>query len=1060
MMKYQFAAATALLCILTGLPVYSGDVFPTSLQCEYKTEPLGIDVAQPRLTWTLEQSDPASRGKAQTAYQILVTDSMEFSAKDEGNLWDSGKVTSSETSNVEYAGKPLKSDQDCFWKVRVWDQDGKASDWSRPARWSMGLLGSEDWKASWIEAPFRNDFNRCTWIWSQEEKALQKAPAGTRYFRKTFTLDADAKDTFALITADDQFTLFLDGKEILAGPTEKDAWKKPQRLHSFAVSGGKHVLSVRAKNLDDSPAGLTGKFCFLVNDTQQIILTDASWKVSGEEKDNWNTVDFNDADWKNAKALARVGEQSTQWGVPGDEDGFILTPPAYFTKNLKIDKPVKRAMVYASARGIFELNLNGNKIGDEFFRPGWSDFRFRLQYNTYDITSLLKSGENTVTAIVADGWYSGYIGWGKKRNFYEGEDALRAQFNVEYTDGTTAVFGTDSTWQVLKETSIREADMLHGETYDARQEAKQAVDKNAAISAVQQQPGVTFEAYPGNNVVAVEEIKPIRISEPKPGVFIYDLGQNMVGFVRLKVQGPAGTAVRLRFNEMLQDDGTLYLTNLRTARATDTYILKGEGVEIWQPKFTFHGFRYIEVTGYPGHPDLDSVTGVVLHTKLPNAGTFECSDSMVNQLVHNIEWGMRGNYLELPTDCPQRDERMGWMGDAQVFVRTGTYFKDTSAFFTKWLQDVMDTQHENGAFTDVSPDVTGGGGTAAWADAGVVCPYTMYLVYGDTRILEKHYANMQRYIEYLKTHSKDLIRPKEGYGDWLSLNANTPQDLLGTAYFAYSTRLMSKIATAINKPQDAEMYEKLYTDIRTAFIKRFMRGDTLEGNTQTDYVLAIKNDLIPPERWSGAVANLVRDLMVRDYHFSTGFAGLSDLLPMLTKVNRLDLAYKLLLNDTFPSWGFEIKNGATTIWERWDGWTPEFGFQDPGMNSFNHYAFGAVGEWIYSTVGGIDTLEPGYKKIQIYPRPGGDLRYAKASYNSIRGWITSEWSDKDDAFRLTVRIPANTTAIVHVKARNQESVTENGKQADKQNGIRFVEMNDGFAVYEVSSGSYSFVSQK
>jgi alpha-L-rhamnosidase len=590
--------------------------------------------------------------------------------------------------------------------------------------------------------------------------------------------------------------------------------------------------------------------------------------------------------------------------------------------------------------------------------------------------------------------------------------------------------------------------------YDGSSWAAVAVtEKSKEIGKVQ--------AYPSYTVQKIMEIKPKGLTEPKEGVYVYDMGQNFAGWVRLKVNGKAGTKVVLRFAEMLNPDGTIYTENLRSARCTDTYILKGKGKEIWEPQFTFHGFRYVEVTGYPGKPPLDAITGVVVHSAVPMAGSFECSSPMVNQLFSNIVWSQRGNFIELPTDCPQRDERLGWTGDAQIFIRTATYNMDVAAFFTKWLVDLEDAQSEEGGFPDVAPrKVAMGDGTAAWGDAGVICPWTIYEVYGDERVLERHYESMKKWISYLKKNSKYLLRPAKGYGDWVSIGSNTPKDVIATAFFAYSTHLVSKAAAVLGKNDDAKEYDELFKQVRIAFNKAYVSDDgRIKGETQTCYLLGLYFNLLPKDKHPLAVQHLIEALKKKDWHLSTGFVGLSYLVPTLTKTGHLDIAYRLLNNDTFPSWGYSIKNGATTIWERWDGWTEEKGFQTPGMNSFNHYSFGSIGRWLFGTVAGIDTDGPGYKKIIIRPRPGGGLDYAKASYESINGKIISDWRIKGDTFALNVTIPANTTATVYVPAKNIASVTESGKPASQAEAVSLLRMGRDSAVFAVGSGSYKFVSK-
>ena len=443
----------------------------------------------------------------------------------------------------------------------------------------------------------------------------------------------------------------------------------------------------------------------------------------------------------------------------------------------------------------------------------------------------------------------------------------------------------------------------------------------------------------------------------------------MVGWVRLKVEGEAGTEVTLRHAEALNPDGTVYTTNLRSARQADTYILKGEGEEVYEPRFTFHGFRYVEVTGYPGEPPLGAITGRVVHSATPPAGSFECSSPMVNKLQENIVWGQRGNFLSVPTDCPQRDERLGWTGDAQVFVRTAAFNMDVAAFFEKWMVDVQDAQSPEGAFPDVAPLLRGSGlidlrwGAPAWGDAGVIVPWTIYRTYDDTRIVERHYSAMARWMEYLYEANPDLIRKNRmgnNYGDWLSPKGDlTPKDLLATAYWAYDAKLMAEMAGATGRSDDAREYRDLNENIRAAFEETYVSPDgRIKGDTQTGYLLALHMDLLPEELRSAAAEHLVRTIEREDWHLTTGFAGVGYLCPVLTEAGYTDVAYRLLENETYPSWGYTVKNGATTIWERWDGWTEENGFQSPNMNSFNHYSLGSVGEWLYRYVAGIDLGEP------------------------------------------------------------------------------------------------------
>ncbi len=896
--------------VLTESGIIAGGVAVKELRCEYRVNPLGIDVVKPRLSWIMESNQ---RGQMQTAYQILVADSEEKLKRNEGQLWDSGKVKSEQSNQVVYEGQPLVSRMRRYWKVRVWDKDDKASAWSKPAMWTVGLLEPGDWQAKWIGY--------------------------------------------------DVEQMSSDNKE------------KP------------------------------------------------------------------------------------------DPNALILPPPPYLRRAFLVGRPIKRAVVYASALGLYELHINGKRVGEDYFTPGWTDYSTRVYYQTYEVTDLMKKGGNAIGAILADGWYAGYLGFGRKREHYGSEPRLLVQLEIEYVNGHIHTVVTDGTWKATYG-PLFESDFLMGEIYDARKEMPGwdtfPFDDSAwhTVAVTEKSEG-KVQSYPGVTVQKILEIKPKKLTEPQEGVYVFDMGQNFAGWVRLKVGGEAGTKVVLRFAEMLNPDGTIYTENLRAARCTDTYILKGAGKEIWEPRFTFHGFRYVEITGYPGKPGLDAITGVIVHSTTPVVGSFKCSNPMVNQLYSNIVWSQRGNFIEIPTDCPQRDERLGWTGDAQIFIRTATYNMDVSAFFTKWLVDLEDAQSAEGAFPDVAPrKVAMGDGTAAWGDAGVICPWTIYKVYGDKQVIERHYESMKNWISYLKDNSEDLLRPAKGYGDWVSIGSDTPKDVIATAYFAYSTHLLSKMAAAIGKNEDNREYEELFEQIKDAFNKAYVSEDgRIKGETQTCYLLGLYFDLLPEDKREAATRHLVEAIRKKDWHLSTGFVGLSYLVPTLTQTGHLDTAYRLLNNDTFPSWGYSIKNGATTIWERWDGWTEDKGFQTPGMNSFNHYAFGSIGRWLLGTVAGIDTDGPGYKQIIIRPMPGGGMDYAKASYKSIHGKIVSDWRIKGSMFTLNVTIPANTTATVYVPAEDIESVTESGRLAAKAEAVSLLRREKDRAVFAVGSGQYRFVSK-
>jgi alpha-L-rhamnosidase len=951
-----------------------------NLRCEYLVNPLGIDATSPRLSWTITS---ARRGEKQTAYQVLVASTAKSLEAGQGDLWDSGKVISDETSQIVYAGKLLTSRQSCFWKVRVWDRDGKPGAWSSVAQWHLGLLNTADWSAKWITAEV-------------PEAANQGALVIRRATYQAIENGGGADVTAAL---------------------------------ARQVNANRLSVEVNNKTLGIDPAP--------------------------------NLVKRLRVDYElHGKAFTKEIDEHQRLVIPDESAGV-----RYLRKSFNLKSPVRQAVLYASALGLYEIRLNGQRVGDHVLAPDWTDYRQRVRYQAYDVTAMVKPGDNALGALLANGWFSGKLGNGAHQ-FFGKVPALLAQLEVIYADGRTERIGTDASWK-SHASPILASDFMLGEDYDARLEVKgwdqPGLDDSKWIpTAVRDESSRKLDAQVMEPVRKISEIRPKAVSEPKPGCWTYDLGQNMVGVVRLKVSAPAGTKVTLRHAERLNPDGSLYTKNLRGAPSVDHYICKGGGVETWQPLFTFHGFQYVELTGLAGKPDLDAVTGIVIASDTPPVGEFVCSDARINQLQSNIVWGQRGNYLSVPTDCPQRDERLGWMGDAQVFIRTATYNADVAAFFTKWMVDVDDGQTPEGSFADVSPNTMGVNGVPAWGDAGVICPWTIYEVYGDKRMLERHLPAMTKWIEYMLAHSTGLIRDKDrgnDYGDWLSIGADTPKDLIGTAYFAYSTRLVAKSCHALGRMAEAHKYEQLFQDIKAAFNKRYVSPDgRIRGNTQCVYAMALKFDLLPAELRPRAAQYLEDDIKAKGNHLSTGFVGVSYLLPVLTQADKTDTAYGLLLQDTFPSWLFSVKHGATTIWERWDGWTPEKGFQDPGMNSFNHYSLGSCGEYLFGYVGGIRPASPGFKTILIDPVIQDGLNWAKTRYASIQGPIATAWKREGKHLALEVVIPANTTATICIPAAGLASVTEGGKPVASAPGVQFLRMEKGRAMFEVGGGTYQFTS--
>jgi alpha-L-rhamnosidase len=871
------------------------------LVCEYHTNPLGIDVQHPRLSWKIFSDE---QNVMQTAYEIRVADSPSNLNKKNKQIWSSGKVDSDQSVNVEYQGPENEPMQRVYWQVRIWDNQNKATKWSEPAFWEMGITEPELWTASWITM--------------ENEK-------------------------------------------------EKEGSK----------------------------------------------------------------------------------------------------PSQFFRKEFSTSKKIESARVYVSALGLYELYLNGEKVGDELFTPGWTSYNKRIQYQTYDVTQMLQK-ENTLGAILGDGWYRGNIGFRNQRNYYGDKLALIAQLQVNYTDGTSEIIGTDESWKATTGPIIF-SDIYNGETYDARLEmpgweTTSFDDTNWGAAAKLNHPKNILIAPQGVPVKAVEEISPIEIITTPNGETVFDMGQNMVGWVRLKVQGNRGDAVTLKFAEVLDKDGNFYIENLRAAKATDVYILKGNGEEIYEPRFTFHGFRFVKIEGYPGTPGLDDITGVVIYSDMEPTGTFVCSDSLINQLQHNIQWGQKGNFLDVPTDCPQRDERLGWTGDAQVFAPTAAFNFNVAPFYTKWMKDVAADQGPDGKVNHVVPDVlNGAGGSTAWADAAIIVPWQTYLAYGDKRILEEQYSSMKAWVEYMKNRAGEdyLWIGDTHYGDWLAFattrsdypGATTEKDLIATAYFSYSSGLLAKIAEILGKSGDAEKYSELSGKVKNAFINEFVTpGGRLVSHTQTAYALALAFNLLPENLVPKAAEYLAGDVD-KFKHLTTGFVGTPLLCKTLSNHGYEDLAFMLLNRKDYPSWLYPVTQGATTIWERWDGQKPDGTFQSAGMNSFNHYAYGAIGEWLYNYVAGIqiDPENPGYKHFFLAPHPGGGLTHAKAVYKSMYGEIKSDWKTEGNQMVYDVTIPANTTATVTLPSASPEKVLLNDSPLKND-----AQQNDEGVTLKLGSGEYRF----
>ncbi len=1027
---------------------------PVRLRCEHLANPLGIDAPKPAFSW---QSDSSERNWVQSAYQIRVASSADLLKRGQADVWDSGKQASSESTSITYGGPALISRQRYFWTVKVWDAKGHASQDTEAASWEMGLLNNSEWTAKWIEwhnPELAEDRAGIKWIWASGQDALQLPPGAQAVFRTEFDLDELPQEAALFLIARGDWKVTVNGHD--AG--SKPHWNEFDRreIRGLLVQGKNAVEITVTVPSAPQPGPVTGPANApkpgALAALLKLRLTNGKIEriPSGER---WQARSQPAVEWTPAQVVGELNDTRL-----GGDPGLLPQPAALLRKDFAVSKHVAKARAYVTSLGAYELSINGQRVGHDLLMPGFTDFSKRVQYQTYDVTGLLANGKNALGAMLADGWFASGLSWTAEHFKLLPPTRFLAQVEIDYTDGTHDTIATDQSWKAAG-SPILHSEIYAGETYDARLE-KPGWDKadfdDHAWGTVS-----LSEAYSGQVSSQIDTppqlikvIKPERINPLPDGSFVFDMGQNMVGWTALKVNGSPGTTVRLRFAEILNPDGSIYVTNLRNADATDLYTLRGGGEETFRPRFTFHGFRYVEVTGFPGKPTLGSLNGEVISSVSGEpAARVTTSSDLVNRMWQIGIWGQRGNFLSVPTDCPQRDERLGWMADAAVFWRTGSYNFDIGAFTHKWLRDVRDAQRPDGAFPNVAPSIGVGTveGAPGWGDAGVIVPWTTWLQYGDRTAIEQNWDAMVHWMQFIQEANPDFIRKNKvgpDFADWLAPDPNTPKDLVDTAYWALIAEMMSDMARASGRDADAKKYEAVYDSIRAAFQKAYVKPNgEISTGTQTSYVVALQMKLVPPELEGAAANNLVKNIEAHGSHLTTGFLGTPFILFCLANHGRTDVAYKLLLNDTYPSWGYMLSKGATTWWERWNG---DSG--DPAMNSYNHYAFGSVVAWIYQCVAGIDTATtgPGFHDIVIQPRLDARVTQAHGEYDSAYGRITTEWNGTPAGpFNLKVSIPPNTTATVILPVIANATLTQNGKR------IQFENKPGGRAV-KIGSGSYEF----
>ena len=776
--------------------------------------------------------------------------------------------------------------------------------------------------------------------------------------------------------------------------------------------------------------------------------------------------------------LFSSNEWKAKWIEPGYQEDTILRPSPLLRKDFSLDKKILRATALITAHGLYEAFINGRRVGKGFLTPGWTSYNKRLQYQQYDVTDLVKKGSNAIGVMLGNGWYRGTIAWGNNYNIYGKTLGLLFQLEITYSDGSKATVISDDSWKSTTG-KVRYAEIYNGETIDARQAKKGWTEPG--YNDTDWSP-VRIGQYGYKNLITTqnelvekhETFKPIKVITTPKGEKVLDFGQNLVGWVVARLHGRAGDTVKVFHAEVLDKDGNFYTTNLRKAKAEDQYILSGTGTETFEPHFTWHGFRYIRVEGIDGPLNPEDFTAVTLYSAMPVTGHFSSSDSLINQLQHNIEWGLRGNFLDVPTDCPQRDERLGWTGDAQVFSRTASFIRNVNSFFDKWMKDVAADQQKDGRVDHVVPNVLGANssGSAGWADVATIIPWNMYLAYGDRQILETQYPSMKAWVDYIRSVSKEnLWNSGSHFGDWLFYHpaddndgraAVTDKYLIARCFYAHSTQLLINTAKLLGKANDVAVYTQLLEDIKKAFMREYVTpSGRLVSSTQTAYVLALNFDMLPEGLRSQAAERLVANIRSYDNHITTGFLGTPYICSVLTRFGYSNVAYQLLLQKTYPSWLYPVKMGATTIWERWDGIKPDSTFENPGMNSFNHYAYGAIGDWMYRKMVGLDTYEDGvaYKHSRIKPHIGGDFTDAKASLNTYFGILSNEWKMSGNRLTMTVHIPVNTHSTVFIPTDDPSSVRVNGKPLNGMDGLSVEGKEGEFLKIQLGSGSYTFTSQ-
>jgi alpha-L-rhamnosidase len=1088
----RFAVVLALLASLDlcaqsqGVAVSSK---PAELECESLVQPLGVDTERPTLSWKLHDS---RLGASQTGYRILVASGPLLLSSGKPDVWDSGHVTSDQSVGVVYGGPTLLPETRYYWQVQVWDKDGKPYQKSAASWWETGLHGK--WQANWIgyEDLERRSIRaaRPGWITNPAVPTYKGDGATQHDFRLSFSVPDSIKRAVLYVTGEDSAAAWINGEQILESKTQPKWGRTPWRTYSSAdatqlLHTGNNLLAIEVlvyagSQRSDTPMSAE-LYLEMTDGTTKVITTDTQgWKATMGASGAWKTPSFDDSSW--AKTVPFEAQRDAFGTVEPIGSPLPTGPVVALRRGFDVAKPVRSARLFATALGAYKFHLNGRAVGDQVLSPGWTDFRQRVTYQEYDVTSMIHQGRNAAGVYLAPGWYSTPLEWvGQGNNYGDTSPAVRAELRIEHTDGSVEWVVTDDSWRA-DDSPIEKAEIYDGETYDARKQQPgwdtsefSSAKWNSVAVIKPREVKVEWQSF--QPIRAAKSFRAISVNQLKDGSFIYDFGQELAGVARIEVQGKAGTDVRLRFAEVLNPDGTLYVDNLRNAKATDHYILSGHGREEYQPLFTFHGFRYVEISGISAALPLYAVNAIVLHTDAPNIIDLKTGSPMVNKLWSNILWGQWSNFVGVPTDCPQRDERLGWSADAQVFWRAASYNMDLAAFSRKYAADLRGTQVGTPMYGIYAPGTAkpNPGFGAGWSDAGIIVPWTSWIQTGDQKILRENWDGMKQYVAAIESANPDHLW-KDGsgiaFGDWLSPEGTTSQVLISTAYWAYDVTLMRQMAHALGKDDDELTYADEFAKIQTAFNHEFVRSDGYVGlrdqkktdadqnksltETQTGYVLALHMNLLPASLRPLATKRLVDRIAANGWRLGTGFLGTPYLLEVLSDGGYSDVAYKLLLNTSYPSWGYMVDHGATTMWERWNGDAMR---GDPGMNSYNHYAYGAVAEWIYRYAAGLDTdaSGPGFHEILLHPQFDSRLGSVEVSYQSPYGTVSSSWRVQSETVLWNITIPPNTSARLSLTPEEESRFKIQGKTLSEHFSIAKQEKEAGRVAYSIPAGSFSFI---